>query len=107
MGSRRLARKGLFSYAMAMSGETLTLPSFAKINLRLEVIGKRSDGFHDLCTIFQTVSLRDTITFAALNEGDVLTCSDPAVPTAEGPKFQQHDFPFEFRKCKGVRVEPG
>ena len=91
---------------MAMSGETLTLPSFAKINLRLEVIGKRSDGFHDLCTIFQTVSLRDTITFAALNEGDVLTCSDPAVPTAENNLIIRaaQALRERYRITKGMRV---
>src|SRR5258705_989899 len=37
------------------------IPALAKINLRLEVIGKRSDGFHELRTIFQTISLRDEL----------------------------------------------
>ncbi|MEP7076312.1 MAG: 4-(cytidine 5'-diphospho)-2-C-methyl-D-erythritol kinase [Acidobacteriota bacterium] len=59
-----------------------TLPSFAKINWFLRVLGKRDDGFHELCTLFQTVSLHDTIHFA---ESDVLrlTCNDPFVPTDE------------------------
>lgn len=39
----------------------VTIPSFAKINLDLRVLGKRPDGYHDLRTIFQTVSLRDTL----------------------------------------------
>lgn len=38
------------------------IPAFAKINLRLEILGKRDDGFHELRTIFQTVSLHDTLT---------------------------------------------
>lgn len=38
------------------------VPSFAKINLDLRVLHKRSDNYHELRTIFQTVSLRDTIT---------------------------------------------
>jgi len=46
-----------------MRPETFKLPSFAKINWLLEVHGKRADGFHDLCTVFQTVSLCDQITF--------------------------------------------
>jgi 4-diphosphocytidyl-2-C-methyl-D-erythritol kinase len=37
------------------------IPALAKINLRLEVIGKRSDGFHELRTIFQTISLQDEL----------------------------------------------
>ena len=37
------------------------IPALVKINLRLEVIGKRSDGFHELRTIFQTISLQDEL----------------------------------------------
>jgi 4-diphosphocytidyl-2-C-methyl-D-erythritol kinase len=38
-----------------------TLPSLAKINLDLRVLHKRPDGFHELRTVFQTISLADTI----------------------------------------------
>ena len=37
------------------------LPAFAKVNLRLEILGKRPDGFHELRTVFQTVSLKDEV----------------------------------------------
>ncbi len=37
------------------------IPAFAKINLRLDILGKRPDGFHELRTIFQTISLRDEL----------------------------------------------
>lgn len=40
----------------------VTVPSLAKLNLDLRVLYKRPDGYHELRTIFQTVSLRDTIT---------------------------------------------
>jgi 4-diphosphocytidyl-2-C-methyl-D-erythritol kinase len=41
------------------------VPAFAKINLRLEILGRRSDGFHELRTIFQTFSLKDELRFQA------------------------------------------
>ena len=37
------------------------LKAFAKINMRLEILGRRPDGYHELRTIFQTISLHDTI----------------------------------------------
>lgn len=39
----------------------VTVPSFAKLNLDLRVLDRRLDGYHDLRTIFQTVSLQDTL----------------------------------------------
>ena len=39
----------------------VTVPSFAKLNLDLRVLSKRSDGYHDLRTIFQTISLQDSL----------------------------------------------
>jgi 4-diphosphocytidyl-2-C-methyl-D-erythritol kinase len=59
------------------------LPSFAKVNLHLKVIGKREDGFHDIFTIFQTISLHDTVTFEILDGRVELECNDPAVPLDE------------------------
>ncbi len=41
------------------------IPAFAKINLRLEILGKRSDGYHELRTIFQSVSLHDELLLRA------------------------------------------
>lgn len=60
--------------------KSFSLPSFAKINWTLRILGKRDDGFHGLCTVFQTVSLHDTIQFS---ESDALevTCDDQFVPT--------------------------
>ncbi len=37
------------------------IPAFAKINLRLDILGKRPDGYHELRTIFQTLSLHDDL----------------------------------------------
>lgn len=60
--------------------QPFSLPSFAKINWTLRVLGKRDDGFHELFTVFQTVSLCDIIYFAE-SEKLELTCEDAAIPT--------------------------
>jgi 4-diphosphocytidyl-2-C-methyl-D-erythritol kinase len=41
------------------------IPAFAKINLRLDIVGKRADNFHELRTIFQTISLHDDLRLRA------------------------------------------
>lgn len=41
------------------------IPAYAKINLRLDILGKRPDGFHELRTIFQTISLHDELRLTA------------------------------------------
>ncbi len=78
----RLASSFFVFYAKQMFAETetFTLPSFAKINLHLRILGKRDDGFHELCTIFQTVSLKDDLTFQP-NRKLILTCGDENIPT--------------------------
>lgn len=54
------------------------LKSFAKINLGLEVTGKREDGYHNLKTIFQTVDLCDTIEIRENNTGKLSLSGDDA-----------------------------
>jgi 4-diphosphocytidyl-2-C-methyl-D-erythritol kinase len=47
------------------------IPAFAKINLCLDILGKRSDGYHELRTIFQTVSLHDELRLRASRRPDI------------------------------------
>jgi 4-diphosphocytidyl-2-C-methyl-D-erythritol kinase len=65
-----------------MSRSSLTLPAFAKTNLSLRVLGKRPDGYHEVDTILQTISLHDTITFNVTETPEiVLSCDDRSLPT--------------------------
>jgi len=52
-----------------------------KVNLLLNILGKRPDGFHELETIMQPVDLCDELTFARAGAGVQLTCSHPELPT--------------------------
>src|SRR5262245_65982491 len=62
---------------------TLTLPSFAKINWTLEILGKRPDGYHEVRTLLQTVSLADELTFELTGQGITVHCDQPEVPCDE------------------------
>ncbi len=57
----------------------LTLFSPAKLNLFLLILGKRSDGYHELASLMQTIDLGDQITFTLASE-DRIRCSDPNLP---------------------------
>lgn len=62
---------------------SLTIPSFAKINWTLEILGKRPDGYHELRTLLQTVDLADELTFEPRETGIEIICDHPDVPTDE------------------------
>ncbi len=54
----------------------------AKINLFLEILGKREDGFHELETVMVPLVFGDEITFAAAPDGMIsLACNHPTLPT--------------------------
>lgn len=57
----------------------------AKINLFLEVVRRRADGYHDIDTVMQAIDLFDDLTVAARDDEAIrLACSDPSLPTDEG-----------------------
>jgi 4-diphosphocytidyl-2-C-methyl-D-erythritol kinase len=60
---------------------SVTVRSYAKINLFLGVLGGRPDGYHEIRTVMQTVSLHDRIVLRAAAEGTMLRCDDPDVPS--------------------------
>ena len=61
---------------------TLYEGAFAKLNLTLDVLDKRSDGYHDIKSVMQTVSIRDDIEIDIGTGKDwCLTCDQEGVPT--------------------------
>ena len=67
-----------------MNTISLTLPSFAKINWSLRVLGKRPNGYHEVLTVLQTVSLSDELTFRLRDDARIhVSCDDRSVPTDE------------------------
>lgn len=63
---------------------TLYEGAFAKLNLTLDVIGKREDGFHDIKSVMQAISVRDDIEIdIGTGKPWILRCSDETVPQDE------------------------
>jgi 4-diphosphocytidyl-2-C-methyl-D-erythritol kinase len=60
---------------------SVSLPSFAKINLDLRILGTRPDGYHSLRTVFQSLALFDTVTVSTRRGPLAVTCDEPDIPT--------------------------
>ncbi|HTI56123.1 MAG TPA: 4-(cytidine 5'-diphospho)-2-C-methyl-D-erythritol kinase [Verrucomicrobiae bacterium] len=63
--------------------QALVLRTSAKVNLALEVLGKRGDGYHEIATVLQAVDLFDRLT---METADILSlhADDPELPTDDG-----------------------
>ena len=65
--------------------DRLTVLSPAKLNLVLDVLKKRPDGFHELRTVFERISLADRITLTRNASGKIrVQCAHPQVPQGPG-----------------------
>ncbi|MEQ8187955.1 MAG: 4-(cytidine 5'-diphospho)-2-C-methyl-D-erythritol kinase [Candidatus Eremiobacterota bacterium] len=62
---------------------SLSEKAYAKVNLFLEIIKKRSDGYHEIRTVFQTISLADELILEKTEEGITINCKDSNVPVNE------------------------
>lgn len=77
-----------------------------KVNLILNILGKRPDGFHELETVMHPVDLCDDLTFDRVTRGFHFTCSDPSLPTDAGNLVHRAATLF-FQKTEirdGVRI---
>jgi len=63
---------------------TLERLSHCKVNLILNILGKRPDGYHELESIMHPVMVCDRLSFSRAGSSIQLTCSDPALPTDSG-----------------------
>jgi 4-diphosphocytidyl-2-C-methyl-D-erythritol kinase len=62
--------------------DRLLLPSYAKVNYTLDVLSRRSDGYHNIATVMQTVSIADSVVLARRpSPGIEITCDAPGVPS--------------------------
>ena len=62
----------------------ITIESPAKVNLILKVLRRREDGYHDIASLMQKVSLADEMEFSPRREGIALACPGSHLPTGEG-----------------------
>ncbi len=66
------------------TGDICFVQSYAKINITLDVLGRRADGYHELATIMQTVDLYDTLCLSKTTDNRVhIACTQPELNTED------------------------
>jgi 4-diphosphocytidyl-2-C-methyl-D-erythritol kinase len=85
---------------------TLDKPSPGKVNLLLNILGRRPDGFHELETLLFPVAVCDQLTFSRAGGGVQLTCSNPRLPTGADNLVHRAAVAFlqAARITEGVRI---
>jgi 4-diphosphocytidyl-2-C-methyl-D-erythritol kinase len=87
------------------------IPALAKVNLRLEVLGKRPDGFHELRTIFQSISLKDELRLRSTRKSGIElrvrgNASLSNEPVEKNLVYRAVDaLRQEFRQRDGIAIE--
>ncbi len=81
--------------------KSLTLKSPAKVNLFLKVLGRRSDGYHNLATLFHRISLSDTLHLRKKKQGFSLTIQGMKISAGEDNLITRAYRLLE-KECPGV-----
>ena len=68
---------------MITAAEPVTYPAPAKLNLFLQITGQRDDGYHELQTVFQFISLQDDITFTPRSDDQIIRSTNWSDVAAE------------------------
>lgn len=63
--------------------DQIILDSYAKVNLALDVLNRREDGYHNIRSIMQEVSLKDILTFKTMDKGIIIESDNKDVPLDE------------------------
>lgn len=63
--------------------KTVTEKAYGKINLYLDVMGKRDDGYHNILSVMHTVGLYDAVTVSRSENGIKMSCSDTSLSCGE------------------------
>ena len=61
----------------------ITVEGNAKINLTLDILGKRPDGYHEVAMVMQSIGLHDTLTLSKISSGIELTLDVPGLEADE------------------------
>ena len=80
-------------------GTEIIIKAPAKVNLRLEVIGRRPDGYHDLISVMQALELSDEVKITLTGGGIEVACDSGEVPDGESN--------IAFRAAKAIIGEAG
>ena len=85
----------------------IEIDSYSKINLTLNILAKRQDGYHDIETIMQSINLADRIFIKEEKEGIKIKCSHPLVPVdSQSLTYRSAEKILRrYRITRGVKIE--
>ena len=90
-----------------MLGSKMIVKAHAKINLSLDIVGKRPDGYHEIKTVFHEIPLCDELAFSVIKQKEIVVeSSDPALPLGEkNLAYQAAKLLFdEYHPDCGIRI---
>lgn len=92
-----------------MNNQQIKVKAYAKINLLLDIVAARTDGYHDLFMIMQSVGVYDTVTLTPKKDKKItITCSEKGIPLDErniAYKAAKAFFDYTKIKNKGIAID--
>lgn len=88
---------------------TISIKTHAKINLTLDVTEKRPDGYHNIDSIFEEISLYDTVSITVTDSEDItISCDNPDIPCDKNNivyKASEKFFEYTGIKNRGLHID--
>ena len=86
--------------------KSLTINSYAKINIGLKIINQKSNNYHNIETVFQELEFHDVITITKTNEGVQLSSNNVEFPVSTSNTCAQAYFKLkkEFQALEGAKI---